>query len=147
MFQRLLLASLLVLAPVAPVLAADEDEIGQDVEAPPSFKMPDTSQLKGGLELKPSGAGITDMASTLRLLKIAKALKAKQKVSPEDMQFVRATLKKMGSAGGSSAESLMQLDQALEQLQRRSEHPTESDQMMRDLADGADMDDLPKLND
>ena len=146
MIARLLLAGALALAPVAPAFAT-EDEDGLGADAPPAVQMPSAEQLKG-LKIAPSG-GIGDMASAMKLIRIGQALKAKQPVSAADIQFLRTYLKQMGAGdpGSSSAAQLQKLDQVLDQLQRRQTNPTEMDEMMKDFADGADMDDLPKLDD
>jgi hypothetical protein len=150
MLRPLVLASLLILAPVAPAIA-QEDDLGLGDDAPPSMGV-DAQQLKNldlkGMSLKPSGGGITDLASAMKLIAIGKALKAGKKVSPEDIQFLRSYLKKSGGDGGGSHAAMMQkLDQVLDQLQRRTTNPTEEDELMRELGEGADMDDLPKLDD
>lgn len=145
MLHRLLLTGVLLVAATAPAIA-NEDDLGLGEDAPPRMQMPDTSNLKN-LDLKPSGLGITDMASAMKLIKIGQALKARKKVSPEDMTFVRNYLKKMGAGGGTNADMMLKLDQVLEQLQQRQSNPTETDELMRELGEGADMDDLPSLED
>lgn len=145
MFPRLLLAGMLALAPLAPALAhEDAEDLG--VEAPPRLQMPSAEQLKG-LKMAPSG-GIGDVASAMKLIAIGQALKAKKPVSAADIQFLRTYLKQMGAGdpGNSSAAQLQKLDQVLDQLQRRQTNPTEMDEMMKELADGADMNDLPKFD-
>lgn len=145
MYHRLLLTSVLLLAATAPAMA-QEDDYGLGEDAPPRIQMPDTSQFKN-MDIKPSGLGITDMASAMKLIKIGQALKARKPVSAADMTFVRNYLKKMGASGGSNAEMMQKLDQVLDQLQQRQANPTEMDELMREMGDGADMDDLPSLDD
>lgn len=151
MLKPLVLAMMLALVPLSPALAA-EDDYGLGEDAPPTMKMPSEAELKGlkvtpGASLGASGLG--DMAQAMRLIKIGQALKARKPVSPEDINFLRTTLKKMGKGdpGNSATVQMQKLDQVLEQLQRRTEAPNEMDEMMKDFADGADMDDLPKLDD
>jgi hypothetical protein len=151
MLKPLLLAVMLVLAPMSPAVAA-EDDYGLGEDAPPTMKLPSEAELKGlkvtpGASLGASGLG--DMAQAMRLIKIGQALKARKPVSAEDITYLRTTLKKMGKGdpGNSTAAQMQKLDQVLDQLQRRTEAPNEMDEMMKDFADGADMDDMPKLDD
>lgn len=147
MLKPLVLSALLVLTPLTPALAS-EDDMGLGADAPPAgMQLPSEAQLRN-LQLTPSG-GLGDMAQAMKLIKIGQALKARKPVSAEDIAFLRATLQKMGAGdpGGGTAAQLQKLDQVLGQLQRRNEAPGEIDEMMKELADGADMDDLPKLDD
>lgn len=151
MLKPLLLAVMLAIAPLSPALAAEDDHgLGED--APPSVKLPTEAELKG-LKMSPGASlgasGLGDITQAMRLIKIGQALKARKPVSAEDIAYLRTTLKKMGKGdpGNSTAAQMQKLDQVLDQLQRRTEAPTEMDEMMKDFADGADMDDLPKLDD
>jgi hypothetical protein len=151
MKHRFLLALAIALLPVAPAFAADDDDGGYVDEAPVQTPaMPNLDQLKNVDTSKlgvSGGLGGMDMGQAIRLVRIGQALKAKKPVSPEDIAFLRQALQKMGAADSTHASSMQQLDKLLEKLQARTAAPTEEDEMMRDFADGADMDDIPTGDD
>jgi hypothetical protein len=154
MVKTLLLAAVLAIAPLTPALAAVDPETGLDDDAVQTPAMPSAEQLKQlqnmkvtGAEKSLQGTGVSDIGSAMRLIKIGQALKARKPIASEDIQFLRTYLKKMGMGDPSQAATMQKLDQVLEKLEKRIGAPSEEDQMMKDMADGADMDDLPKLDD
>lgn len=154
MVKSLLLAALLASAPCTAALAAEDPETGlddSDVQARPA--MPSAEQLKAmqnmhvtGTESSLSGTGVKDIGEAMRLIRIGQSLKAHKPVAPADIQFLRAYLKKMNMGDPNAAGTMQKLDQLLEKLEQRTSAPTEEDQMMKELGDGADMDDLPKMD-
>ena len=144
MIKRTLLVGLLALAPLAPALAMEEEP---DLRLPAGLPT-DLSQVQG-LPMAPSGLGTADMGSVMRLVRIGQSLKGRAPVAPDDLRFVRDFLKRSGAGlgDGSNAAMMQKLDQVLTQLQQRMANPTEDDALMRELADGADMTDLPSLED
>src|SRR4051812_20741545 len=127
MIHRLLLTLALAIAPLSPAFAAVDPETGLDEEdmgtqAPTG--LPDAAQLKDmkpdGQGLQLSGTGLNDIGSAMRLIKIGNALKARKPVATEDLQFLRAYLKKMNMGDPNAAGTLQKLDQVLEKLQNRT---------------------------
>lgn len=154
MVKSLLLAAVLAIVPLAPALAAEDPETGLDdteVQARPA--MPSAEQLKAmqnmhvtGTESSLSGTGVKDIGEAMRLIRIGQSLKAHKPVASADIQFLRAYLKKMNMGDPNSAGTLQKLDQVLEKLEQRTTAPSEEDQLMKEMGDGADMDDLPKMD-